>query len=857
MVPKMKRLVATTAVALLAAGAPAGAADPAALRLDLRDPGWELAGADTVVEEFDGEVALRLKSGSATWRDIEFLDGTIEFDLQVTPYRSFSYIYFRMETDQEHEEFYFRSHKSLLPDAVQYAPVYKGSSQWQLYHDARSTAAAPLPAGEWIPVKVVVEGARAAVFVGSVETPQLVVPELAREPRPGPIALRSFMTFGTPADTYVSNFANVVVRPGVVHYEFPEAEAAAPPAGLITSWQVSPAFSPPNDLLTVLPEEVLTGDGWQTVTANAEGLVEIERPVSRPEGVRRAAVLAALRVTAAEATTRRLYLGFSDEVSVFLNGRLLVADDESFIFNLPRRQGLLTGEELSVFLPLEAGANELVLAIADRFGGWGVSGRFEDAAGLEVEPRPAGAEPADDSTEAAGARGEIARLAWLAGCWHGEAGEECWLAPRGGMMLGVNRGPDRQDRSPFFELLRVVEEAGGLILLAQPAGRSPATPFRAVEIGDSRVVFANPEHDFPQRITYWREGAALKVRVEAQRDGEWQGFEQAWSPAPWPGDDQAVRPGVLEDTHEAAVPESAPDAGTALAAALERASMEGWRELDLVVECQRDGRLETLQIWGSGVGVWQGSRQFRLPREEIGAILDELLRDGFAAMSPVYGGPPDSIQLSAEGSQGTRIVCRMVLELDGHVKQVAQRMRGEQSAELKRLAGGILDRCRDRGLGGVAAESLADGLAKLTTGTLAPETLRIIVQRKPEGTAASADDRGWLLRIHGYEATARATARSAGYGEPMVVRLGEKELQSIVTRLAANGVHDLPINLWAEQYTDLLIEILGHRKSIQARRFAGLEPDTHGAAQERFDAVLGALRELSARMLAPARGRAG
>ena len=452
MIPRSGVLVAAVAIALLIPRVAALAADGAPLHLDLRDPGWELSGEGTVVEEFDGRVALRLKSGSATWRGIQLLDGTIEFDLQVTPYRSFSYVYFRMETDKEHEEFYFRSHKSGLPDAVQYAPVYKGSSQWQLYHDARSTAAAWLPSGEWIPIKVVVQGVRAAVFVGAAETPQLLVPKLAREPKPGPIALRSFMTFGTPADAYVSNFANVVVRPGVVDYEFPEVAAAAPPAGLIANWRVSSAFSPPNDLLTVLPKEVLTGGGWQTVAANADGLVELERHVTRPAGIRRAGLLARLRVTAGEATTRRLDLGFSDEVSVFLNGRLLVADDESYSFNLPRRQGLLTSQQLSVFLPLDKGANELVLAIVDRFGGWGLSGSFEDMTDLVVEAWTGTAEAGTEEAatmEAAGvaqeerAAGRLAGLAWLAGCWQGEAGEECWLAPRGGMMIGVNRAPDQ------------------------------------------------------------------------------------------------------------------------------------------------------------------------------------------------------------------------------------------------------------------------------------------------------------------------------------------------------------------------------------------------------------------------------
>lgn len=535
MVPKIRCLVISVAVVLLAVQGRAVSAEEEAFHLDLRDPGWELAGEDTVVEEFDGQVALRLKSGSATWRDIEFLDGTIEFDLQVTPYRSFSYVYFRMESDNEHEEFYFRSHKSMLPDAVQYTPVYKGSSQWQLYHDARSTAAAEFVPGEWIPIRVVVKGSRAAVFVGETEEPQLVVPHLAREAKAGFIALRSFMTFGTPANTYVANYANVVVHPGKVDYEFPPVEAAPRVDGLISTWQVSPSFAPAEGLLTELPSEPLASDDWQTVPASSDGLVELERYVTRPEGVRRAGVLARTRLTVDEATSRRLDLGFSDEVSVFLNGRLLIADDESYSFNLPRRQGLWTLDQLSVFLPLEQGTNDLVLAIVDRFGGWGLSGRLVPAADSQIESSTAMAGSPGEQAAAEGPASGVTGLAWLAGCWRGEAGEECWLAPRGGMMIGVNRGPGRPDRRPFFELLRIVEDEEGLVLLAQPSGQSPAVAFRAVEVGDSQVVFANPEHDFPQRITYWREGAALKARVEAEKDGEWRGFVQAWEPGSWSG----------------------------------------------------------------------------------------------------------------------------------------------------------------------------------------------------------------------------------------------------------------------------------------------------------------------------------
>ena len=42
--------------------------------------------------------------------------------------------------DGENEEIYLRPHKTNLPDAIQYAPVFRGQSAWQLYHGPGNTA---------------------------------------------------------------------------------------------------------------------------------------------------------------------------------------------------------------------------------------------------------------------------------------------------------------------------------------------------------------------------------------------------------------------------------------------------------------------------------------------------------------------------------------------------------------------------------------------------------------------------------------------------------------------------------------------------------------------------------------------
>ena len=140
-------------------------------------------------------------------------------------------------------------------------------------------------------------------------------------------------------------------------------------------------------------------------------------------------------------------------------------------------------------------------------------GRLAMAAGLVAGSAIAGA---------AGDEPSLASLAWMAGSWEGTADgvamEEHWLPARGGAMLGVHRDV-AGGRMVSFEFLRIEATAEGVTYLASPKGR-PATPFRLVESGPARVVFANPEHDFPQRILYWLgEDGSLHARIEG-RQGE-------------------------------------------------------------------------------------------------------------------------------------------------------------------------------------------------------------------------------------------------------------------------------------------------------------------------------------------------
>lgn len=137
--------------------------------------------------------------------------------------------------------------------------------------------------------------------------------------------------------------------------------------------------------------------------------------------------------------------------------------------------------------------------------------------------------PATDSATAP----SLDRLAWLAGDWisdtRGTIVEERWLAPRGGLMVGVNRTVNAKVKAQF-EYLRIEERAGQVTFFASPQGR-PATPFRATRVTADRATFENRENDFPHTIEYWREGELLRARIEGPLQGKVVSMEWTWKPA--------------------------------------------------------------------------------------------------------------------------------------------------------------------------------------------------------------------------------------------------------------------------------------------------------------------------------------
>ncbi|MEC7288807.1 MAG: DUF6265 family protein [Pseudomonadota bacterium] len=123
------------------------------------------------------------------------------------------------------------------------------------------------------------------------------------------------------------------------------------------------------------------------------------------------------------------------------------------------------------------------------------------------------------------------RLDWLTGCWQGEDGvtREIWSPSQGGYYFG-HSVVMKDDRVIFFEQMRVdpaptradsapipADPAPMPVFNAYPRGDGPF-PFAAIEITDHSVTFANPDHDYPQKIKYWRDGDRLNATISIMDD---------------------------------------------------------------------------------------------------------------------------------------------------------------------------------------------------------------------------------------------------------------------------------------------------------------------------------------------------
>ena len=347
-------------------------------------PRWELE-QNAKVADYQGRQSLMLDGGAATLKNFEMRDGVIDVDIATPAKRGFFGIQFRIANDGANGEWvYLRQHKSGLADAMQYTPILNTGANWQIYNGPGFTGAVDIPRDVWFHLRLEVTGAQAKLYVSDMDKPALVMTDLKSGVQKGQVAL--YVLTGA---TYFSNF-EVRTTPDAPW----ERHLPPMPTGTLTKWDISPSY----DALARNMERPLTTSEssaiqWQQVEAEPPGFVVLYRYREAPhlqvtfqgDFSKRLDPQPGTKVLYARTTiesdrdqVKKLDIGYSDEVSVFLNGRILYRGRSAQGFRDPGFLGIVNPENDAVYLPLRKGSNELLLAVSELGGGWGFICRLED-----------------------------------------------------------------------------------------------------------------------------------------------------------------------------------------------------------------------------------------------------------------------------------------------------------------------------------------------------------------------------------------------------------------------------------------------------------------------------------------------
>jgi hypothetical protein len=269
---------------------------------------------------------------------------------------------------------------------MQYTPVLNTGLNWQLYSGPGFTGAVDIPRDAWFHLRLAVAGAQARLYVQDTTKPALEMPDLKSGLERGQVALADLIG--------ATCFANVEIRPTP---DAPWRRQPPPmPPGTLVRWSLSPVY----DALARDAERPLTAKEraaikWEAVEAEPPGIVAIYRYRMAPHprvsfqtdwstrlepqpGTK--LIYARTAISSDRDQVRKLSLGYSDEVSVFLNGRILFRGRSAQSFRDPGFLGIVSADDDAVYLPLRKGSNELVLALSELGGGWGFVARLDASA---------------------------------------------------------------------------------------------------------------------------------------------------------------------------------------------------------------------------------------------------------------------------------------------------------------------------------------------------------------------------------------------------------------------------------------------------------------------------------------------
>jgi hypothetical protein len=119
---------------------------------------------------------------------------------------------------------------------------------------------------------------------------------------------------------------------------------------------------------------------------------------------------------------------------------------------------------------------------------------------------------------------QLRAVNFMVGNWQGRAGELQVISSfkpdsSATVLVGASKMIDSAGKVVFFEKSIIAAVRGGLMLKPYPMGNK-GVPFIGTRGARNRIVFENPDNQYPARITYWLdENHSLCTKVEGTENG--------------------------------------------------------------------------------------------------------------------------------------------------------------------------------------------------------------------------------------------------------------------------------------------------------------------------------------------------
>ena len=337
----------------------------------LSTPNGASANSGPQFGEFLDRKAVYLPSGLISVKGLKLRDGIIDVDVATKEGALFAGVAFRIESDANLEIVYLRPGANDTIEAMQYTPRLNGDAIWQLLNSSHEKARAHFPKNQWFHLKLVVSGRTCTVFMNNSPDPTMTVTNLRRGDTEGSIGL-----WGLGGGAYFSSLSYTqspdrAPLPDLAPFE---------EADVVSDWELSPAFDAADVDVSTYPAPIAQ---WDKVHAEDPGFVLVNRyraspamfPMPSREDMQKGrvkgakVVFARAHLSSPEAADRTLQIGYSDDIVVYLNSKPVFSGKNALSYRSDDALGVF-GLNDRVPIHLNAGDNELLVAVTEYNGGW-------------------------------------------------------------------------------------------------------------------------------------------------------------------------------------------------------------------------------------------------------------------------------------------------------------------------------------------------------------------------------------------------------------------------------------------------------------------------------------------------------